>query len=249
MSAAKGLAYASGKPLVGVQHIAGHIAANYLADQELEPPFLCLVVSGAHSHLVIVRDYDEYEVIARTRDDAAGEAFDKLSRAVGLGYPGGPLMDKAAIGGRVDAFPLPRTHFDNSLDFSFSGLKTAALNQLNQLQQQAQREQKSWQDIISLQDFAATYQHAIVDVLTSHTMEAADQLNIKRLVLAGGVSANSALRRSMTLASADRGLMLTFPPLNLCTDNAAMVASAGYYTWIKKGASNMSLNAVASLEL
>jgi N6-L-threonylcarbamoyladenine synthase len=249
LSAAKGLAYASGKPLVGVQHIAGHIAANYLADRELEPPFLCLVVSGAHSHLVIVRDYDEYEVIARTRDDAAGEAFDKLSRAVGLGYPGGPLMDKAAIGGRVDAFPLPRTHFDNSLDFSFSGLKTAALNQLNQLQQQAQREQKSWQDIISLQDFAATYQHAIVDVLTSHTMEAADQLNIKRLVLAGGVSANSALRRAMTLASADRGLMLTFPPLNLCTDNAAMVASAGYYTWIKKGASNMSLNAVASLEL
>ena len=249
LSAAKGLAYASGKPLVGVQHIAGHIAANYLADQELEPPFLCLVVSGAHSHLVIVRDYDEYEVIARTRDDAAGEAFDKLSRAVGLGYPGGPLMDKAAIGGRVDAFPLPRTHFDNSLDFSFSGLKTAALNQLNKLQQQAQREQKSWMDIISLQDFAATYQHAIVDVLTSHTMEAADQLNIKRLVLAGGVSANSALRRSMTLASADRGLMLTFPPLNLCTDNAAMIASAGYYTWKKKGTSDMSLNAVASLEL
>ncbi|NLW10668.1 MAG: tRNA (adenosine(37)-N6)-threonylcarbamoyltransferase complex transferase subunit TsaD [Clostridiaceae bacterium] len=249
LSAAKGLAMASDKPLIGVQHIAGHIAANYLADSTLEPPFLCLVVSGAHSHLVIVKDYDEFEVIARTRDDAAGEAFDKLARALGLGYPGGPLMDNAAKGGRTDAFSLPRTHFDTSLDFSFSGLKTAALNQLNQLKQQAEREQRSWQELISLQDFAATYQHAIVDVLTEHTMKAAEQLQIKRIVLAGGVSANSALRALMQQEADKRGFRLTFPPLILCTDNAAMIASAGYYRWARGEYSDMNLNASASLEL
>lgn len=249
LSAAKGLAMAANKPLVGVQHIAGHIAANYLADPMLEPPFLCLVVSGAHSHLVIVRDYNEFEVIARTRDDAAGEAFDKLARATGLGYPGGPLMDKAATGGRIDAFSLPRTHFQDSLDFSFSGLKTAALNQLNQLKQQADREGRGWQEIISLQDFAATYQHAIVDVLVQHTMKAAEELQIKRIVMAGGVSANSALRALMKKEADERGLILSFPPLILCTDNAAMIAAAGYYRWCTGEASRMDLNAFASLEL
>lgn len=249
LSAAKGLAMSADKPLIGVQHIAGHIAANYLADPTLEPPFLCLVVSGAHSHLVIVRDYDEYEVIGRTRDDAAGEAFDKLARALGLGYPGGPLMDKAAAGGRIDAFSLPRTHFDNSLDFSFSGLKTAALNQLNQLKQRSERENCGWQDLVSVQDFAATYQYAIVDVLTEHTMKAAQQLQIDRIVMAGGVSANSALRALMLKEADRRGFKLSFPPLILCTDNAAMIASAGYYKLAKGEFAEMDLNASASLDL
>jgi len=249
LSAAKGLALAAGKPLVGVHHIEGHMAANYLDDPELQPPFLCLVVSGAHSHIVLVEDYGHNTILARTRDDAAGEAFDKIARAVGLGYPGGPLLDKAAAGGRTDAFRLPRTDFADSLDFSFSGLKTAALNQLNRLQQQAGREGIAWTDIVSLQDFAATYQQAIVDVLVDHTFQAVEQHDLNRLTLAGGVAANSCLRRCMAERAARQGVVLSYPPLVLCTDNAAMIASAGYYAWRAGQCDDLSLNAVASLEL
>ena len=249
LSAAKGLAMVSGKPLVGVHHIEGHMAANYLANPELEPPFLCLVVSGAHSHLVVVKDYGRNTILARTRDDAAGEAFDKIARVIGLGYPGGPLLDRAAEGGRIDAFPLPRSHFADSLDFSFSGLKTAALNQFNKFRQQADKSgQDVWQ-LISLQDFAATYQQAIVDVLIDHTFKALKDLGINRLTLAGGVAANSCLRRCMAERAEREGVTLTYPPLMLCTDNAAMIASAGYFAWRAGRIDPLSLNAVASLEL
>ena len=180
---AKGLAWATGKPLIGVHHIEGHIAANYLADPDLQPPFLCLVVSGAHSHLVLVEDYGRNTVLARTRDDAAGEAFDKIARAIGLGYPGGPLIDRTAEGGRTDAFALPRSRFADSLDFSFSGLKTAALNQFNRFHQQAEKAGKR-QDVISLQDFAATYQQRHCRCFGRPHISGIDQTRLKRLTLA-----------------------------------------------------------------
>lgn len=249
LSAAKGLALVTGKPLVGVHHIEGHMAANYLADPQLEPPFLCLVASGAHSHLVLVEDYGRNTILARTRDDAAGEAFDKIARAVGLGYPGGPLLDRAAAGGRTDAFRLPRTDFADSLDFSFSGLKTAALNQLNRLKQEASRSGQDWTDLVPLSDFAATYQQAIVDVLVDHTFDALARHGLKRLTLAGGVAANSCLRRCMADRAEKSGVIMTCPPLVLCTDNAAMIASAGYYAWESGRQDALSLNAMASLEL
>ena len=249
LSAAKGLAWAADKPLVGVQHIAGHIAANYLADPTLEAPFLCLVVSGAHSHLVRVREDQTFDVLARTRDDAAGEAFDKIARAIGLGYPGGPLIDQTAHGGRTDALTLPRTHFADSLDFSFSGLKTAALNQLNQLSQQAERQGKTWQDLVSISDFAASFQQAIVDVLVEHTFEAVSQAGDKRLAIAGGVAANSRLRTCMQEKADAQAVQLTIPPLILCTDNAAMIAAAGYLAYMKGERADWSLNARPSLQL
>ncbi len=248
LNAAKGLAFMSGKPLIAVQHIAGHIAANYLADPALEPPFLCLVVSGAHSHLVRVRE-DGYEVLARTRDDAAGEAFDKISRALGLGYPGGPLIDKASQGGRTDAITLPRTHFTDSLDFSFSGLKTAALNQLNKLRQQADLQGVTWQDLVPLKDFAASYQQAIVEVLVDHTMEAVRQSGERQLALAGGVAANRQLRDTLRTAAEREGIRLTVPPLELCTDNAAMIAAAAWREWRQGHRADWSLNAQPSLRL
>ncbi len=248
LSAAKGLAYIAHKPLVGVHHIEGHMAANYLSNPDLEPPFLCLVASGAHSHLVLVEDFVRNRILARTRDDAAGEAFDKIARAVGLGYPGGPLMDKASQGGRTDAFELPRTHFADSLDFSFSGLKTAALNQLNRLKQQA-GDTGDWQQLVSLQDFAATFQQAVVDVLSEHAFEACGQYGISRMTLAGGVAANSCLRRCMSERAKALGITLSYPPIGLCTDNAAMIASAGYYAFQAGRIDDLSLNAEASLEL
>lgn len=247
LSAAKGLALVADKPLVGVQHISGHIAANYLADSELKPPFLCLVVSGAHSHLVMVNDYTDFEIVARTRDDAAGEAFDKLARAIGLGYPGGPLMDMTARGGNKSAFSLPQTNFADSFDFSFSGLKTAALNKLNQLKQQASGNQ-TWQDIISIKDFAATFQNSIVEVLVEHTIQAAEKFAVDRIVLAGGVSANSELRSAIRNRSEKAGFKVSYPPIELCTDNAAMIASAGYFNYKAGKISQMNLNAVANLE-
>jgi N6-L-threonylcarbamoyladenine synthase len=250
LSAAKGLALAAGKPLIGIHHLEGHIAANYLADPSLEPPFICLVVSGAHSHLVRVDSYTTCSTLARTRDDAAGEAFDKIARAVGLGYPGGPLLDRAAAGGRSDAFKLPRTDFADSLDFSFSGVKTAALNQLARLQQQAEREgHGSWQMLVPLADFAASFQQALVDVLVDHTFRALADSGLDRLALAGGVAANSLLRSQMAARAAASGVRLSQPPLALCTDNAAMVASAGYYAWQAGRQDDLSLNAVPYLEL
>ncbi len=249
LSAAKGLAAVTGKPLVGVHHIVGHIAANYLADPEWEPPYLCLVVSGAHSHLVHVEDYQRFRILARTRDDAAGEAFDKIARALGLGYPGGPLLDRAARGGQPHALNLPRTRMADSLDFSFSGLKTAALNQLNSLRQQAERQGLTWQDLLPLADFAASFQQAIVDVLVDHTLEAAGRYDIRRIAVAGGVSANSCLRATLEQRTRQAGLAFTQPPLILCTDNAAMIAAAGYYAWRNGQQDDLSLNAVPSLEI
>ncbi len=249
LSAAKGLAMVSGKPLIGVHHIEGHMAANYLADPDLEPPFLCLVASGAHSHLVLVEGYQQRQVLARTRDDAAGEAFDKIARAVGLGYPGGPLLDRAAQGGRTDAIQLPRTDFPDSLDFSFSGLKTAALNQLNRLQQQAERQGVPWTDLLPLRDFAASYQQAIVDVLVDHTFRALAAYGLKRLTLAGGVAANSCLRRCMAERADREGVRMTCPPLVLCTDNAAMIAAAGYFAFRAGRRDDLALNAFATMEL
>ncbi len=269
LSAAKGLAAVSQKPLIGVHHIAGHMAANYLADPEWEPPYLCLVVSGAHSHLVVVENYERFRVIARTRDDAAGEAFDKIARALGLGYPGGPLLEKAARGGNPYAVHFPQTTFTDSLDFSFSGLKTAALNQLNRLRQQAGQNQQAsrgqlvgrgqladpdqptadWTDIISLADFAASYQQAIVDVLVQRSIAAAHQLKLTRLAVAGGVSANGCLREALARQSREAGLEFLCPPIEFCTDNAAMIASAGYYAWRNGRYDDLNLNATPSLEL
>lgn len=248
LSAAKGLALVTEKPLVGVHHLAGHIAANYLATPDLEPPFLCLVVSGAHSHIVRVDAYNRFTVLARTRDDAAGEAFDKIARAIGLGYPGGPLIDQAARGGRPDALYLPRSTFEDSLDFSFSGVKTAALNQLNRLQR-GTKKGESWQDLLPLADFAASFQQAIVDVLVDHTMRALEQTGLKRLVLAGGVAANSCLRRSIQEASEQAGVALSLPPPILCTDNAAMIAMAGALSYQCGRVDDLSLDAVPYLEL
>lgn len=262
LSAAKGLSAATGKPLVGVHHIAGHIAANYLADPAWEPPFLCLVVSGAHSHLVVVHDYERFEVVARTRDDAAGEAFDKIARALGLGYPGGPLLEKAATGGNPQAVTFPRTHFPDSLDFSFSGLKTAALNQLNRLRQAAVGKDKAegqtlgnvapdaiWTGPVSQADFAASYQQAIVDYLTDHAIAAAQAHGLKRLAVAGGVSANRCLRDTLQHRSQAVGLDFLCPPFEFCTDNAAMIASAGYYAFQNGRRDSLDLNATATLEL
>ncbi|MEA4890482.1 MAG: tRNA (adenosine(37)-N6)-threonylcarbamoyltransferase complex transferase subunit TsaD [Clostridiaceae bacterium] len=249
LTAAKSLALATGKPLVGIHHIAGHIAANYLADPQLEPPFLCLVASGGHSHLVWVEDYEHNKVLARTRDDAAGEAFDKIARAIGLGYPGGPLLDRAAQDGRTHAIELPRTRFADSLDFSFSGLKTAALNQLHHLEQLAANQGKVWQDLLPLADFAASFQQAVVDVLVDHTLQAAQQYRASRLAIAGGVAANRCLRRCLAAGAERLDLRLTCPPLILCTDNAAMIASAGFYAYRAGRRDDLTLNAIPSLDL
>lgn len=249
LTAAKGLSLATGLPLVGVHHIAGHMAAGYLADPDLEPPFICLVASGAHSHLVLVEDYERFQILARTRDDAAGEAFDKFARALGLGYPGGPLLDRAARQGRADAIVLPRTDFADSLDFSFSGLKTAALNQLHRVQQQAEHQGKSWQELVPLSDFAASFQQAVVDTLVDHTLKALRRYPVGRLAIAGGVAANSCLRRNLAEQAEKINVRTTCPPLVLCTDNAAMIAAAGYYAFRAGRRDDLSINAMPSLEL
>lgn len=249
ISAAKGLSLVTGLPLVGVQHIAGHMAANYLADPQLEPPYICLVASGAHSHLVEVISYTKFKVLARSRDDAAGEAFDKIARALGLGYPGGPLIDKTARGGNAAAVVLPRTRFEDSLDFSFSGLKTAALNHLNRLRQQAGERGCTWQDLLPVRDFAASFQQAIVDVLADNTFRALQATGYRQLAIAGGVAANSLLRSVMAEKAAAAGIRLTIPPLRLCTDNAAMIAAAGYYAWQAGDLADLDLNADPSLDL
>ena len=241
ISAAKGICEVTGLPLIGVGHIEGHISANFLADLTLEPPFICLVVSGGHSHIVYVKDYGEYEILARTRDDAAGEAFDKIARAIGLGYPGGPKMDRASAGGDPHRFIFPQSHFSGSLDFSFSGVKTAALNQINHLKMSGEE--------IPLADFAASYQAAIVKVLVENTMEACLQKGCSRLCMAGGVSANTQLRKRMQDAAVSNNIHISFPPPVLCTDNAAMIASAGYYQFIKGERDDLSMNAYPSLSL
>ena len=239
---AKAISWARNIPLIGVHHIEGHISANYIAAPELEPPFLCLVVSGGHTHLVIVKDYGEYEVLGRTLDDAAGEAFDKVARAVGLGYPGGPKIDRAAREGDPHAITFPRGKVGESrYDFSFSGLKSAVLNYLNSEKMQGRE--------VNVPDLAASFQQSVVDVLLTHAMDAADTLRIRKFALAGGVASNSALRAAMKEACDKRGITFYCPPPILCTDNAAMIGCAGYYDYIKGKRSGLDLNAIPNLML
>ena len=242
VSAAKALAYALNKPLVPVHHIKGHIMANFVAHPDLEPPFVCLVASGGHSHIVEVKGYTDFEILGRTRDDAAGEAFDKIARVLGLGYPGGPLIDKLAKEGDPDAAQFPRVRMDNnSLDFSFSGVKTAVINYLHKLDQNGEAYNKA--------DIAASFQNAVTDVLCEHTIEAALKTGNKTIAIAGGVAANSALRAKMTEQAGKRGIDVIYPPPVLCTDNAVMIACAGYYGYLKGDFADMTLNAVAALKL
>lgn len=238
----KALAWAARKPLVGVHHIEGHVCANFIAHPDLEPPFLCLIVSGGHTHLVRMKDYGEFEIIGRARDDAAGEAFDKVARSIGLGYPGGPKVDKAARDGDPHAYEFPRADVEGApYDFSFSGVKSAVLNELNRLRMQGEEPVTA--------DVAASFQKAVVDVLVDKTMAAARDLGEKKVALAGGVAANSALRAAMQEACDRTGVTCFYPPLILCTDNAAMIASAGYYEWCKGRTSGWDLNAIPNLAL
>ncbi|WP_027627398.1 tRNA (adenosine(37)-N6)-threonylcarbamoyltransferase complex transferase subunit TsaD [Ruminiclostridium cellobioparum] len=242
LTAAKAIAFTTGKPLVGVHHIEGHIAANYLQYPELEPPFVCLVASGGHSHIVLVESYDKFEILGQTRDDAAGEAFDKISRAIGLGYPGGPLIDKYAAQGNSKAVKFPRVQFeDGSLDFSFSGLKTAVLNHLNRLEQTGEQ--------VNIPDVAASFQQAVVDVLVKNTIRAAKQKGVNKIALAGGVAANSQLRSEMKSQAKKQGIEVLYPDLILCTDNAAMIGCAAYFEYKNGKRSGMDLNAIPGLKL
>ena len=238
---AKAIAFAAKKPLVGVHHIEGHISANYIENKELEPPFLCEIISGGHTHLVIVKDYGEFEILGRTRDDAAGEAFDKVARAIGLGYPGGPKIDKAAKDGDPFAIEFPRAHLEDSYDFSFSGLKSAVLNYLNKCRMTGEE--------ISVPDVAASFQQSVVDVLTGNALRAAKEYKADRLALAGGVASNSALRAAFREKCEKEGIALYVPSPVYCTDNAAMIACAGYYEYMKGVRSGYDLNAVPNLKL
>ena len=242
VGAAKAIAYAAKKPLVGVHHIEGHIAANYIEHKDLEPPFLCLVVSGGHTHLVMVNDYGDYEIIGRTRDDAAGEAFDKVARAVGLGYPGGPKIDKLAKEGNPHAIEFPRAHVEDSpYDFSFSGIKSAVLNYINQCEMKNEEINKA--------DLVASFQNAVVDALVSRAMMLVKERNIDKLAIAGGVASNSALREALSSACEENGIKYYSPSPKLCTDNAAMIGAAGYYDYIKGVRHGFDLNAVPNLKL
>ncbi len=242
VSAAKAISFAADIPLIGVHHIEGHISANFIAAPELEPPFICLVVSGGHTHLVVVKDYGEYEILGRTMDDAAGEAFDKVARAIGLGYPGGPKIDRAAKEGNPDAIHFPRGKVgDSAYDFSFSGLKSAVLNYLNS-EQMAGRQ-------ICTEDIAASFQQSVVDVLVGHAERAMEEFHYDRFALAGGVASNSALRSAMQKACEEHNVAFYCPPPILCTDNAAMIACAGYYEYIRGVRSGLDLNAVPNLPL
>ena len=242
VSFAKGLAFAAGKPLIAVHHIEGHISANYIDHPELEPPFPCLVVSGGHTHLVRVRDYGEYEVLGMSRDDAAGEAFDKVARAIGLGYPGGPKIDKVSDEGNPEAIAFPRAKVgDSEYDFSFSGLKSAVLNYLNSCKMQGIDVNKS--------DVAASFQKAVVDVLTEHAMLALDKSGDKKFAIAGGVASNRHLRDAMEKECAKRGIVFYRPAPVYCTDNAAMIGAAAYYEYLKGSFAGPDLNAVPNLRL
>ncbi len=242
VSAAKAIAFATGKPLVGVHHIEGHISANYIENKELEPPFACLVVSGGHTHLVVVKDYGEYEILGKTRDDAAGEAFDKVARAIGLGYPGGPKIDKVAKEGNPEAISFPRAKVSDAVyDFSFSGLKSAVLNYLNSCEMKGIEVKQA--------DVAASFQKSVVDVLVEHAMLAVKEYGFTKLAIAGGVASNSALRSAMQEACKKNGVTFYYPSPVLCTDNAAMIGAAGYYDYIKGIRSGYDLNAVPNLKL
>lgn len=242
ISAAKGMSIALNKPLVGVNHMQGHICANYLAHEELQPPFVSLVVSGGHTYLVEVLDYTDYKVVGRTKDDAAGESFDKISRALGLGYPGGPAIQKAAEKGNPKAIDFPRVMLEkDSYDFSFSGLKTAVLNYLNS-EKMAGRQ-------ISVEDVAASFQAAVIDVLVAKSVRLVKEKGLKNFVLSGGVAANRPLRESLKEELDPLGVKLYYPPMDLCTDNAAMIGSAGYFNFIKHGSDQLDMDVYPNLEL
>ena len=242
VAAAKAISYAKKIPLVGVHHIEGHISANYIENKDLEPPFLCLVVSGGHTHLVKVADYGKYEILGRTRDDAAGEAFDKVARAIGLGYPAGPKIEKAAREGDPMAIPFPKAKVnDNPYDFSFSGVKSAVLNYINGC--------KMKNIEIVPEDIAASFQKAVTDVLIAHAMHAAEEFKIDKLAIAGGVASNSVLREGMRAACEKRGISFYHPSPIFCTDNAAMIGAAAYYEYLAGTRHGWDLNAVPNLKL
>lgn len=242
VSEAKALAYALQKPLVGVHHIEGHVAANFISHPDLEPPFVCLIVSGGHTHLVIVRDYGQFEIIGRSRDDAAGEAFDKVARAVGLGYPGGPKVDKAAQGGNPDAIVFPQGEVkEHPYDFTFSGLKSAVLNYINHARMTGEE--------INVPDLAASFEKTVVEALVSRSLACAKAYGFKTIALAGGVSANSALRKAMEQACQANGMRCCYPEPILCTDNAAMIAAAAYYEYQNGARADAYLNAAPNLKL
>lgn len=242
VSAAKAISFATKKPLVGVHHIEGHVSANYIEHKELEPPFLCLIVSGGHTHLVLVKKYGEYEIVGYTRDDAAGEAFDKVARAIGLGYPGGPKIDKLSKEGAKDAIGFPRAHIEGApYDFSFSGVKSAVLNYINSCEMKNEE--------INTADVAASFQEAVIDVLVTRTVQAAKDFGMNKVAIAGGVAANSSLRDTMERECRNNGLTLYYPSPIYCTDNAAMIATAAYYEYIKGARSGLDLNAVPYLKI
>ena len=242
VSAAKAIAYTVDIPLVAVNHIESHIYANFLANPVLELPLVCLVVSGGHTDLVYLENHGSFQLVGRTRDDAAGEAFDKVARAAGLGYPGGPLIDRLAVNGSTEAIAFPRVYLEcGSLDFSFSGLKSAALNYLNKAEMKGEE--------INPADLAASFQQAVVDVLSDKALAAAERFGVKTVLLAGGVASNTRLRQELTRKGNSRGINTVYPPPVLCTDNAAMVACAGYYKYLRGDLAPLTLNAVASLKL
>ena len=239
---AKAIAYARNLPLIGVHHIEGHISANYIENKELEPPFLCLVVSGGNTHLVCVEGYGKYRILGKTKDDAAGEAFDKVARAIDLGYPGGPKIDKLAKEGNPDAIDFPRAHVGDSVyDFSFSGVKSAVLNYINGC--------KMKQAEYNRADIAASFQKAVTDVLVDHAMAGVENYGLKKLAIAGGVASNSALRAAMRKACEERGIEFYYPSPILCTDNAAMIGAAAFYDYQNGIRSGWDLNAVPNLKL
>lgn len=242
VSAAKAISFATKIPLIGIHHIEGHISANFIENKELEPPFICLVVSGGHSHLVIVKEYGEYEIIGRTRDDAAGEAFDKVARAIGLGYPGGPKIDKVSKEGNPDAIRFPRAKVEsNAYDFSFSGLKSAVLNYINSCEMKGEK--------ISQADVAASFQKAVVEVLVEHSLHAVEEYGINKFAIAGGVASNTSLRNALEQECMKRNIDFYYPSPIYCTDNAAMIGTAAYYEYQKGTRDGYDLNAVPNLKL
>lgn len=235
VSYAKALSFALNKPLIGTNHIKGHIAANYITHKELKPPFLCLIISGGHTHLVHIKDYNDFEILGKTRDDAIGEAFDKVARVIGLGYPGGPKIDKLAKEGKPN-IKLPKTHFDN-FDFSFSGIKTAVINLHHK------------NPDVNKADLAASFEKTVTDVLVENTLNAAKKLGINKIALAGGVSANSYIRQRFMDLTKEHNINIYYPEPILCTDNAAMITSAAYYNYLNGETSDLELNAIPNLKI
>ena len=239
---AKAIAFAKDIPLIGVNHIEGHVCANYVEDKTLEPPFLCLIVSGGHTHLVMVEDYCQYKILGKSRDDAAGEAFDKVARAIGLGYPGGPKIDKAAKDGNPNAYDFPKAKIaDNPFDFSFSGVKSAVLNELNARTMKGEE--------IVTEDVAASFQKSVVETLVERAMLAVEETGVKKIALAGGVASNTALRKLFKEECEKRGLDFYYPSPELCTDNAVMIGSAAYFEYKNGTRHGWDLNAIPNLKL